>query len=115
MPRLQASRSTLRRSFAFIASAGAITGSIGIFTYGFATREQKFHELNSVSDPLARSSFVRDFNPYSNETLSDIYEARIPLAKIRPDLVLDFKRGGTKLIEQYCSGALGGWGTFRKQ
>lgn len=88
----------------------ACVTTAGAASYWFATRRQKFYELNDPNDGLLNSKFYKAFNPHDNENLSDIYEARVPLSEVRPDLVSDFKRGGSKLAERYCSGLLGGWG-----
>jgi hypothetical protein len=107
--RLQLRGGGLRRAFTVLGSIGAASGTIGTCAYMLATRHQKFHELDAASDPLALSSIYQTSNPHSNKTMSDVYEARVPLAHIRPELVNDFQRGGSKLVEAYCSGVLGGW------
>lgn len=106
---IRLNRQTLARGFAGALAVGAVTSATGVSTFWLATRQQKFLALDA-NDDLLRSTFYQKFNPFSNEDLSDIYEARLPISQIRPDLVADFKQGGSKLIERYCSGLLGGWG-----
>lgn len=111
--RIQVQRPTLTRAIASIAVCSAAATTAGAASYWFATRKQKFHELNDPNDGLLNSKLYKAFNPHENEDLSDIYEARIPLSEVRPDLISDFKRGGSKLVERYSSGLLGGWGTLK--
>ena len=95
-----------------MATGSAATGITGALWYHFETRGQNFEAFDDATDPLAQGRFGQAFNPHSNETLSDIYVARVPLSRIRPDLIEDYNRGGSKLVERYCSGMLGGWGAF---
>lgn len=110
--RVQIQRPTLVRGIATLSIGAASASTLGAAVYWLATRKQKFHELNDPNDGLLRSQFYARYNPHGNEDLSDIYEARIPVSEIRPDLISDFRRGGSKLVERYCSGLLGGWGTL---
>ncbi len=107
---IRVNRQKIARVFAGTIAAGAMTGALGASTYWIATREQKFYSLDEANDELLHSAYFKKFNPYQNENISDIYEARVPISQVKSDLIEDFKRGGTKLVERYCSGALGGWG-----
>ncbi len=108
--RIQIRRPTLIRGIASLTIGAASVTTFGAAAFWLATRQQTFYELNDPNDGLLRSRFYAKYNPHANEDISDIYEARLPLSEVRPDLVSDYKRGGSKLIERYCSGLLGGWG-----
>lgn len=83
---------------------------MGVGLYTFGTHEQKLYQLDHATESLAQSAFSRSINPYSNETLSDIHIARIPLTQLPSELLKDYRRGGSRLVETYCAGLLGGWG-----
>ncbi len=101
---------SLLRAAKIISTTGLATLTTGSTCYFLATRDQTFHHLDETTDPLALHPLTRSFNPHANKSLSDIYEARLPLSKIEPELLEDYRHGGSRLVERYCGGVLGGWG-----
>lgn len=45
-----------------------------------------------------------------NEPMHDVCMRRIPIFKLKPELIQDAQDGGTKLVEQYSAGVWGGFG-----
>lgn len=89
-------------------SAAGTVASVGVF-WG-ATRNDVFEHMDT-SDPIFQSTFFKRFNPNRNPTLHDVCVRRIPLDKIKPELVED--KG--KLVEAFCAGVWGGMGEFRSK
>lgn len=58
------------------------------------------------SDPILSSKLYRSRNPSGNPTTQDICIKRIPLDKIRPELVSREK----DLALEFCRGLWSGWG-----
>lgn len=58
------------------------------------------------------SPWLRRFNPHHNPATADECVRRLPLTKIRGDLIEDSLKGGTGLVEAFCQGVWGGFGTF---
>ncbi|ETI24485.1 hypothetical protein G647_03854 [Cladophialophora carrionii CBS 160.54] len=67
-------------------------------------------EFNPATDPLFQSEWVRKFNPANHAATYDECVRRIGLQKIRPELVEDAQRGGSKLVEEFVRGVWGGPG-----
>lgn len=57
-------------------------------------------------DPLLSSSIYKRHNPLNNPATQDVCIKRIPLSKVRPEL-LD-KEGD--LVVEFCRGIWAGWG-----
>lgn len=85
-----------------ITAAGTVA-SVGIF-FG-ATRNDVFEPMDTT-DPIFSSPFFTKYNPNRNPTLHDKCVRRIPLDKIKPELLE--KKG--KLVEAFCAGVWGGMG-----
>ena len=110
--RLRKSPRSLRPKVAQTAVGIAVIGLTGALGLNFAIRGQAFQSFDDRVDPLAQSKFGQKFNPHLNETLRDIYVARLPLPQISPDLIEDYQLGGSMMVERYCAGLLGGLGAF---
>ncbi|KAI1615787.1 hypothetical protein EDD37DRAFT_597121 [Exophiala viscosa] len=63
-----------------------------------------------ATEPLFRSEWYKKFNPLQNPTTHDECIRRIPLFKLRPELVEDAQKGGSKLVEAFSQGIWGGPG-----
>lgn len=85
-----------------VTAAGTVA-SVGIF-FG-ATRNDVFEPMDTT-DPIFSSPFFAKYNPNRNPTLHDKCVRRIPLDKIKPELLE--KKG--KLVEAFCAGVWGGMG-----
>lgn len=58
------------------------------------------------SDPLWDSKAYRRYNPSKNPATQDVCIKRIPISKIRPELL---QKDGTLSLE-FCRGLWSGWG-----
>lgn len=70
-----------------------------------------FVDFSPATDPVFQSAFFKKYNPSMNPTTHDLCVRRIPLFKLRTDLVEDASNGGTKMVEAFCAGVWGGFGT----
>ncbi|KAG9770168.1 hypothetical protein KCU88_g6675, partial [Aureobasidium melanogenum] len=66
-------------------------------------------QFNPATEPLFRSQWFQKFNPGSNPTTHDECVRRLPLHKIRPELLEDARHGGSKLVEAFSQGVWGGF------
>ncbi|KAI9744083.1 MAG: hypothetical protein M1818_002235 [Claussenomyces sp. TS43310] len=90
-------------SKAFQATIGGAAATVG--TFAFYTRNAKFVPL-SPSDPIFSSKdFIRQ-NPNLNPCTQDLCIKRVPLSKIKPQLL---EKDG-KLIEKFVAGVFSGPG-----
>jgi hypothetical protein len=74
------------------------------------TKHCRFEEMDPATDPTFQSAFYRKFNATPNPTTHDVCVRRIPIFKLKRDLVDDAAKGGTKLVESFCQGVWGGFG-----
>lgn len=96
-----------RTSWFLQGSAVSILTTIGWFSVW--TKHSKFIDLSPATDTTFQSAFYRRYNPSSNPTTHDLCVRKIPLFKLKPELVEDAAKGGTKLVEGFCAGV---WGSF---
>lgn len=92
----------LIKRFLKISAAGSVA-TVGVF-FG-ATRNDVFEHMDT-SDPIFQSPFYKKFNPENNPTLHDLCVRRMPLDKIKPELL----ENKGKLTEAFCAGVWGGMG-----
>lgn len=93
----------------FIRSFLAVTGYGGLATAGTfvaLTRSSKFVPLPTTDYIFNNTHYARN-NPENNPTTHDLCIRKVPLTKIRPELLE--KEG--KLVEAFCAGVWGGLGT----
>lgn len=83
--------------------------SIGAFFVW--TKHCKIGYLQPNSEPLFTNQWYKKFNANANPTLHDECIRRLPLFKLKPELVEDAKKGGSKLVEGLSQGVWGGYGT----
>ncbi|KAJ5280699.1 hypothetical protein N7478_006071 [Penicillium angulare] len=83
-------------------AAGSVV-SVGVF-FG-ATRNDVFRGMDA-SDPIFQHALFKKFNPENNPTLHDMCVRRVPLDKIKPELL----EKNSKLTEAFCAGVWGGLG-----
>jgi hypothetical protein len=89
-----------------VASVGAF------FVWTKHCRMTPLNEFTPATEPLFQSRWLQKFNPGANPTTHDECVRRIPLFKLRPELVEDAQKGGSKLVEAFSQGIWGGFGTF---
>ncbi|KUJ14931.1 uncharacterized protein LY89DRAFT_125544 [Mollisia scopiformis] len=80
-------------------------GTVGAFA--FWTRNAQFVPL-SPSDKIYSSAAYLFQNPNKNPATQDLCIRRVPLSKIKPQLLEKEKEG--KLVEAFCAGVWSGWG-----
>jgi len=61
-----------------------------------------------ADDPLWTSRLYKKYNVHANATTQDVVTKRIPLEKVRPELLA---REG-ELVTEFCRGVWSGWGAF---
>jgi hypothetical protein len=88
----------------------AVTTSATIAAFFVWTKHCKFTDISPATDPIFQSAFYKKYNPSSNPTTHDLCIGKIPIFKLRPDLVEDAEKGGTKMVEAFCAGVWGGFG-----
>lgn len=81
-----------------------LLGTSGTAAY-LAARNPVISPL-AVTDPLWTSSLYKRYNPSKNPATQDVCIKRIPLNKIRPELLQ--KEGDLAL--EFCRGVWSGWG-----
>ena len=82
-----------------------VFASLAAFTVW--TKHIHWEEVTPARDPLFRSTFYLKSNPSANPTLYDVAVRKLPVFKLKPELLQDAQAGGTKLAEQYCAGVWG--------
>ncbi|KAH0840457.1 hypothetical protein AYO21_03093 [Fonsecaea monophora] len=93
--------------------AAGISTFAGVCAFAVWTKHCRFTpptQFNPATEPLFQSAWFRKFNPQNHEATYDECVRRIGLQKIKPELVEDARRGGTKLVEEFCRGVWGGPG-----
>lgn len=106
------SKRVFARAFRQLSATALGATVLGTGLYQYATQGQKLYPFDHAKDSLAQSAFSKAINPFQNESLSDIHVARVPLSELPSDLLKDHEQGGSRLIETYCAGLLGGWGKY---
>ena len=91
----------------------AVTGAASVGAFYVWTKHCQMTPLDRftpTTEPLFRSEWYKKFNPLQNPTTHDERIRRIPLFKLRPELVEDAQKGGSKLVEAFSQGIWGGPG-----
>jgi hypothetical protein len=73
------------------------------------TRNSKFVAV-STEDPIFESAAYKRTNPNRNAGLHDLCVRKVPLSKIRPELLEAQEKGEPKLVEAFCAGVWSGIG-----
>lgn len=89
--------------------ATAVTTSATIATFFVWTKHCHFTDLSPATDPIFQSAFYKKYNPSANPTTHDLCIRKIPIFKLKPELLEDAEHGGTKMVEAFCAGV---WGSF---
>jgi hypothetical protein len=83
-----------------------VGGAATAGAFALWTRKSQFVPF-PTSDPILSSSTFRKYNPNNNPALRDICIRKVPLSKIKPELL---EKDG-KLVEAFTAGIWGGPGT----
>jgi hypothetical protein len=90
----------------------AVTTSATLAAFFVWTKHCKFVDLSPTTDPLFQSAFYKKYNPNPNPALYDLCVRKIPIFKLKPELVEDAEKGGTKMVEAFCAGVWSGFGKY---
>ncbi|EXJ91747.1 hypothetical protein A1O3_00297 [Capronia epimyces CBS 606.96] len=82
----------------------------GFFVWTKHARFTPDNQFGPTAEPLFQSKWFLKFNPNANPSTHDECVRRIPLHKLRPELVEDARHGGSKLVEAFNQGVWGGFG-----
>ena len=93
-------------------TATTAVGTLGILfgTASYLTRDTFFRDFSTDNDTLFTTDIYKRSNPHGNTTLHDLCVRRVALGRVRPELVEDARRGGGKLVQEFCRGIWGGRG-----
>jgi hypothetical protein len=83
-----------------------VGGAATAGAFALWTRNSQFVPF-STSDPILTSPALRKYNPNNNPALQDVCIRKVPLSKIKPELL---EKDG-KLVEAFTAGIWGGPGT----
>ncbi|KAJ6614667.1 hypothetical protein B0H10DRAFT_2165042 [Mycena sp. CBHHK59/15] len=84
-----------------------VGGAAGVGTFVYITRKSRFVPFALAADAIFTSAHFKKFNPNQNVPgLHDLCVRRVPLDKIKPELL---KEEG-KLVENFCAGVWSGFG-----
>ncbi len=75
------------------------------------TRNSKFVPV-STDNPILESAAYKRNNPNRNSGLHDLCVRKVPLSKIRLELLDAEEKGQPKLVEAFCAGVWTGIGEF---
>ena len=81
-------------------------------SYVLLTRKNTITPV-SPSDHIFHSTLFARYNPNNSPSTNDVCLRRVPLGKIRPELLEAAERGETGLVERFCAGVWGGWGEWQ--
>ena len=90
----------------FYTGWGTLGGTLG---YVFWTRKNRIQPV-SPTDYIFNTTLFARYNPNNAPVTQDICLRRVPLSKIKPELLEAEKRGEGKLVEAFCQGVWGGIG-----
>jgi hypothetical protein len=92
---------------------GIIQKTLGAATLGTAAYVGYLHATTSLvtpipkDDPVWKSKPYKKLNTHSNNTVQDVVLKRIPISKVKPELL---SKDGA-LVTEFCRGVWSGWGT----
>lgn len=90
-----------------IAVGAPVVGFGGLFLW---TRRCSFEPFGPETSPLYQHPVLKIINPRSNPSSDDCCVRPVPFSNIKPELLEDARRGGSRLVEAFCGGMWGGYG-----
>lgn len=93
----------------------AVSTATSIGAFFVWTKHCKVEYLQPASDPLFANQWYKKLNANANPTLHDEIIRRQPLFKLKPELIEDAHKGGSKLVEALSQGVWGGPGKFSQR
>ncbi|KAF4632828.1 hypothetical protein G7Y89_g5290 [Cudoniella acicularis] len=88
-------------------NTAVIGGASGAGAFAFWTRNSKFIPF-PATDPILSTPFFATNNPNKNPCTQDLCIRRVPLSRIKPQLLEKQEEG--KLVEAFCAGVWSGLG-----
>jgi hypothetical protein len=89
----------------------ALAGAGSTAFWQLQTHKSEFIPL-SANDSMFYSPTYLQTNPNKNPTTHDLCARKVPLQKIKPQLLKQSGEG--KLVQAFCAGVWSGWGEFRR-
>ena len=83
---------------------GSLGGALGYTLY---TRKCNIEPLHAT-DYLFGNTIIARFNPNNNPVTHDVCKRRVPLDKIKPELLEPGRE--SELVRTFCAGIWSGWG-----
>jgi hypothetical protein len=105
------SSSVVGRRLLKLAKAAAGVSVTGAAGFWFWTRKCSFEEFEPETDALFRHTILSKINPWNKPESHDMCVRRVAVGEVKPELLEDARRGGSKLVEAFCAGMLGRYGT----
>lgn len=97
---------SFRSKAIFYTGWGALGGTLG---YVLLTRKNKIQPV-SPSDYIYNTTLFARYNPNNTPATNDVCIRKVPLKKIKPELLEAAEKGETTLVERFCAGVWSGWG-----
>jgi hypothetical protein len=90
--------------------------AVGVPVVGFGglylwTRRCSFEPFGPTLSPLYQHPVLKIINPRNNPSSDDCCVRPVPFSEIKPELLDDARRGGSRLIEAFSGGMWGGYGS----
>ncbi|KPM42980.1 hypothetical protein AK830_g3497 [Neonectria ditissima] len=101
--------SITRRRLLGLARAAAGISATGTAGFWFWTRKCQFEDFSPETDKLFHHPLLKQINPGNNPESHDMCVRRVPFSQLKPELLQDAQRGGSKLVEAYSAGM---WGRY---
>lgn len=90
----------------FYTGWGTLGGTLG---YVALTRKNKIQPV-SPTDYIFNSTQFARYNPSNLPATNDVCVRKVPVGKIKPELLESAEKGETTLVERFCAGVWSGWG-----
>ena len=88
----------------------ALAGAGSSAFWQLQTWNSKFIPFSDTDDTIFYSPAYLRTNPNKNPTTHDLCVRRVPLEKIKPQLLKQTGEG--RLVQAFCAGVWSGWGEF---
>lgn len=92
----------------FYTGWGTLGGTLG---YVLLTRKNRIQPVDP-SDYIFNTTLFARYNPNNAPATNDICIRKVPIGKIRPELLEAAEKGQTTLVERFCAGVWSGWGEW---
>ena len=90
----------------FYTGWGTLGATLG---YVFLTRKNRIQPV-PPTDYIYNTTLFARYNPDNRPATNDICLRKVPIGKIKPELLEAAEKGETALVERFCAGVWSGWG-----